>query len=71
VEDSDWIIIGLDKVGGRESEADDLGVGGFVGPTLVENKIAKRVKDGFLPVYFGGLPNVRVVSVDNVGASID
>src|SRR4030042_2062555 len=44
---------------------------GFVGPGLVEDKIAKGVKNWFILINFRLLPNVGVVAMNDVSTSID
>lgn len=46
-------------------------MGSFVRPTLVENEIAKRIKNGLVQIGFRLLPDMRMVAVDDIGAGID
>ena len=64
------IVDGCDG-GSGESKAGDLRMGSFVGPTLIENKITKRVKNGLTLVDFWRLPNMRVMAVNNISAGIN
>ncbi len=44
---------------------------GVIRPILIEDKIAKRIKDGAVFVNFRLLPNMRVVTVNNIGSPIN
>lgn len=44
---------------------------GGVGPGLIEDKITKGIKNGFILINFRFLPDMGVVTVDNIGAGID
>jgi len=46
-------------------------MGGNVGPRLIENKIAKGIKNRFVFINFVILPNVGVMTMNNVSASIN